>query len=1447
VEAQRWRRVVITVKCTGEKDTPQEAPSGPFGQPAAAKTKSSKDKSGMHTYVDSKPCATVEGQGGEFAAAGRYSIDADHGLLLFSSTDMAAMPGISVRYVRVDKVCAEKKQVEEDRARDRVISMYNEMREAQINEQRQGLVLAELFPKPRPVWLAPTLTALFGDPFIEGTTFEGTSALPWSFSVLNLAMQNMLTDQLDLLKNLRGGSAVRSAVADMLYVMRRSAPCFTMMQRLLKTPNPGQLFWFLRKLKKMLTALGPGESILVPAFVSGQELLFLIHRKTKGVFRFVVINTDPEGGLKHHAVTADSGSSKLKFRSSLVLNSVPEAQALDDVFWMAVYNLTLQSRDGDTTRFYDILLPFLTGKSLEESLVEAHTAADGAQAGSYGDWRSPQRSNTSYVRCLLEAMNFMLRSRDVEVLDCKLVSVALRAQFVEFIRRDLSHVRPDGNGAKVIEMSCAQLSYATAKLAALWDRTSGSAEQAAGADPPQESAPEPETGPGVTVQGQESDEFDELLNSFCFLSPSGEEQYETETAPEPEASDGSDSQEAGAVQWRQAVDNVRQLVERVIRLVGPVVDDVDSPPILSLTGPQGGEQTVGCTDADADADSDDPTLVQSYDLLAPEIEQSPPDPGQAIPSSPYMAVDLTQVPRRVYTRDEAVDALRTCDRLCTLMENQQHCIKNRKFLIVSFIQHVLTTCVPVPKPRAVGDDVSSRIHAERGRKRRAEQCRLVIVARDGLSYRDEEAAAAAAKATAVVEAAAQAAQAADAGGDNVAGGQAFVDQIAEGQPAEAVPGADSADQSDQLLMRAILDAAANATVECIQDERQKEAVFNQRYMPTELRSQLDGGGPFPSLVGCVVLTFEDPETAKVALEEIKPRSQVLGIVARSWKDSGARFQLTPPTSTEEGDSSNLPQPDLARGKAEEEATLKQADCIWDQEMTYGLQESLMSTLHRLMEHFAAAAISIPQNRAFDAVCCIVPGVIAAIADSVMRRAATDHPSAACCHLFGCTSKGKQLGLPGYGISVGCFASQTATVQIHSPELVAARTAVLDYFRSPSQRRLENIYDWESQFPLRPTRALVKYLRSILRESANTAAAVALDQGGSGAAGIVVMLLSRSPTASVIQRDFPEFFAYRDISFWWKYFLNPDMNAFPNNPLQMASIGSGTALPEIPRMNMQLNWQWDQQQRGYQVTAAGMAGIGALHCIPNPALYVGKPVPVARWPSTATPSFHVAKPAIRGEDDIIYRKNLPSFSDDEVVESAGKTVEAALLESAASKQHHATLVRRSKATGERAAKTQQALPEHGVDGQDGQQSHLSQRDSELLLSFLTVPYIRMPLVLQFFSSNDRIHKLCSHKLRGILDGVLFEPQSCLEAHVTNVEPVVVPTQHANLLASPYGLLLNELVHSPAPAVRCIIALLQAALDLDTGAVCELDGFDFNVAVDIILYATQRFILTILSLH
>ena len=103
----------------------------------------------------------------------------------------------------------------------------------------------------------------------------------------------------------------------------------------------------------------------------------------------------------------------------------------------------------------------------------------------------------------------------------------------------------------------------------------------------------------------------------------------------------------------------------------------------------------------------------------------------------------------------------------------------------------------------------------------------------------------------------------------------------------------------------------------------------------------------------------------------------------------------------------------------------------------------------------------------------------------------------------------------------------------------------------------------------------------------------------------------------------------------------------------------------------------------------MAGT-ALRCRPDPNALdpvTGRKVrpedlPQHRFPSAADPAAYVPPPPLRTEDDVIYRPLSASA-------------------------------------------TPRAAP-----------AALGQRDAELPLSFLTVPYIRLPLVLTFFESRAR---------------------------------------------------------------------------------------------------------------
>jgi len=57
--------------------------------------------------------------------------------------------------------------------------------------------------------------------------------------------------------------------------------------------------------------------------------------------------------------------------------------------------------------------------------------------------------------------------------------------------------------------------------------------------------------------------------------------------------------------------------------------------------------------------------------------------------------------------------------------------------------------------------------------------------------------------------------------------------------------------------------------------------------------------------------------------------------------------------------------------------------------------------------------------------------------------------------------------------------------------------------------------------------------------------------------------------------------------------------------------------------------------------------------------------------------------------------------------------------------------------------------------------------------------------------------------------------CLPLDRCGVRPVMVPTKHPELLATPYGHLLNELRRSPENTIEFMKRIIQGALAVDTG--------------------------------
>jgi hypothetical protein len=112
--------------------------------------------------------------------------------------------------------------------------------------------------------------------------------------------------------------------------------------------------------------------------------------------------------------------------------------------------------------------------------------------------------------------------------------------------------------------------------------------------------------------------------------------------------------------------------------------------------------------------------------------------------------------------------------------------------------------------------------------------------------------------------------------------------------------------------------------------------------------------------------------------------------------------------------------------------------------------------------------------------------------------------------------------------------------------------------------------------------------------------------------------------------------------------------------------------------------------------------------------------------------------------------------------------------------------------------------------------LGAADSELLLTYLTAPYIRIPLLLGFFTDRDRISLLREPQLQAVLDAVLFEPgpwQS--KRDVAKGPPQTVPAADRKHLGTPAGLLFNELLKSPKVVLEAILCMLHVAVEKDTG--------------------------------
>eukprot|EP00808_Paulinella_micropora_P020702 g53334.t1 len=342
----------------------------------------------------------------------------------------------------------------------------------------------------------------------------------------------------------------------------------------------------------------------------------------------------------------------------------------------------------------------------------------------------------------------------------------------------------------------------------------------------------------------------------------------------------------------------------------------------------------------------------------------------------------------------------------------------------------------------------------------------------------------------------------------------------------------------------------------------------------------------------------------------------------------------------------------------------------------------------------------------------------------------------------------------YGFNLGFFSEQSEEMQFCNPKLAATRGQVLDYFAA---QRL-TLQDKHLIFPFETTMSLTQPCSRLLN-TLSCSLAWPVEEKDFG-----YLFTGENP---LLVASYPEFEYYRDLVFLFKFTMTPTSHALPE-------------FKQWLPMDARLSWRYTHTLGvlgSFVVTAFNDKSL--VCCVEQgrakeSILYQGlsmlrrifvteRRVPPSAGNPSALCQNHTAHPdrlkqgeLLENEDDVLYVPQLPEFA-----------------------------------------------------------SRLLPSEAELLLSYLTVPYIRLPLVLSFFASEDKIQTLACPLLRAVLDAVFFEAGRWEHPRLDGVAPATVPSKDKALLASPCGALFNELVHNPQGLLEALKDLVNLALDLNPG--------------------------------
>ena len=308
-------------------------------------------------------------------------------------------------------------------------------------------------------------------------------------------------------------------------------------------------------------------------------------------------------------------------------------------------------------------------------------------------------------------------------------------------------------------------------------------------------------------------------------------------------------------------------------------------------------------------------------------------------------------------------------------------------------------------------------------------------------------------------------------------------------------------------------------------------------------------------------------------------------------------------------------------------------------LTRPMVSDLQQSLLELCSQFAAAAFSIHTvrvnkadsdtdaevqrahpSRTFDSTILCIFGAIAALSDRLARMIPQDHQSD--WQDKARKSEESSSGLPpvplsrvtqtlvgtedspGFAILIDTFVAQSETIEVAIPALHMSRSAVINYFEEVAESMdlqgdpARILFDWEDG-----NWQMFSYAHYGTSVFCRTLAASYLPAEK--------LLTGEEPH---LMAHFPDFRAFRDVIFWFKYALCTDLTVFPQ----------GSFSPHTASL------RWEFEGGRYKVSGLCQTLLGGdKQVIPS--------VDGRRWPSSAAASNHTHSPVQR-EDDLLYMRS-----------------------------------------------------------------------------------------------------------------------------------------------------------------------------------------------------------------